>query len=228
MILPTWHTTVRTFPTTWITALHDLNTALCERAVIPWSSVVELSHLRQRKVSIRTLFIIGNQEIIDVRKCQTVDSSFRRSFDAETRLCCQGSPSLTCHVFFNSFPPRARRIREPAHRFSQLCVRIGGVPSPTLVTVVQPLHNVALLPTASALSDHLWDDLVWQSLRFGLSRRGVCFTRGSCTVCVRFHRQTISQIDSSRRMLIICHETLLRSFLHACHWMTKVDCEFNC
>ena len=41
-----------------MTALHDLNSALCELAM-------------------SALFIDINQEIIDVRKCQTVDSPFR-------------------------------------------------------------------------------------------------------------------------------------------------------
>ena len=94
-----------------MTALHDLNTALCERAVFPWFPIVELSRSRQRGESIRTLFIKGNQEIIDVRKCQTVDSSVRRRFHPGTLSCGQGSPSLTCHVFLDSFPPRAWSVQ---------------------------------------------------------------------------------------------------------------------
>ena len=62
-----------------MTALHDWNTTLCERAVLPWSPFVELSHSNQRGESISTLFINSNQEIIDVRNCQTVDSSSRQS-----------------------------------------------------------------------------------------------------------------------------------------------------
>ena len=81
-----------------MTALHDMNTSLCQRAVFSWSPSVELSLSCKRGVSIR-----GNQEIIDIRNSLTMDSSVRRSLDPETWFCCQGSPSLTCRLRLDSF-----------------------------------------------------------------------------------------------------------------------------
>ena len=40
-----------TSPTTLMTALLDLNTTLCERAVFPWPPLVEFSHSSQRRES---------------------------------------------------------------------------------------------------------------------------------------------------------------------------------
>ena len=88
-----------------------------------------------------------------VSKCRIVDSSFRRSFDPATRLCCQGSPFLTCHVLLECFPPRTWCVRQPVHSGG------GGARLPTPVTVLQLVHNVALnlqltLPKRPSLHRH--------------------------------------------------------------------------
>ena len=51
MFLQTWHTPVRSLPTTLMTALHDLNTARCKRAVFPWDpNLRALSQPHARRV----------------------------------------------------------------------------------------------------------------------------------------------------------------------------------
>ena len=96
-----------------MTTLHELNTALCERAVFPRSLTVELSHSRQRREFIRTLFINNDQEIIDVHNCQTVYSSVRRR-------CCPRNTVLLSRFSIPDFSCLSRLF--PAMRVVHLSI----------------------------------------------------------------------------------------------------------
>ena len=92
---------------TLMTSLHDLNTALYERAIFPRSPMGGARSLPPARRD--HPHSLHQQQSRNHRRTQMPLRTLVRqtTFDPESWCCCQGSPSLSCHVFLNSFPPRA-------------------------------------------------------------------------------------------------------------------------
>ena len=104
--------------------------------------------------------VLTPEESLELRVTSTVPINQRCLFELlanpEERFCCQGSPSLTCYVF-SLLVPTTRVVHPLARTLFFVVVRIAGVPSPTLLTVLRPVHKVVLdlqLTPAERLSLH--------------------------------------------------------------------------